>query len=66
MRELMKATGYGRSGPIQHAAVFVVPPYDRRKERYRSQSATVIQQGESFSATPELEAFIARIKEGQS
>ena len=66
LRELMKATGYGRSGPIQHTAVFVVPPYDRRKERYRSQSATVIQQGESFSATPELEAFIARIKEGQS
>ena len=66
LRELMKATGYGRSGPIQHSAVFVVPPYDRRKERYRSQSATVIQQGEAFSATPELEAFIGRIKEGQS
>jgi hypothetical protein len=62
LRELMKATGYGRSSPIENTAVFVAPPYDRRKERYRSQSATVIQQGENFSSTPELESFIEKLK----
>ena len=61
-RELMKATGYGRSGPIEHTAVFVAPPYDRRKERYRSQSATVIQQGEQFASTPALEEFVGKLK----
>jgi hypothetical protein len=62
LRELLKASGYGRATPIQHAAVYIAPPSTRRKDRYRSQTATVIQQDEIFAPSTELEAFIKQIK----
>jgi hypothetical protein len=62
LRELLKASGYGRTTPIQHAAVYIAPPSNRRKDRYRSQTATVIQQDEIFAPSTELEAFIKQIK----
>ena len=62
VRDLAKATGYRTQGPIEPSAVYVAPPFDRRKERYKSLSTEVIRQPESFD--PEsLSSFVARIKE---
>ena len=33
LRELLKATGYGRESPIAVQAVYIAPPDDRRKEQ---------------------------------
>ena len=63
LRELLKAAGYGRVTPIAVQAVYIAPPDDRRKERYRSHQAEVIHQGEEFAPTVELDAFISKLKE---
>jgi hypothetical protein len=63
LRELLKAAGYGRPGPIAVQAVYVAPPHDHRKERYRSLQAGVIRQADQFSSIPELDAFITQVKE---
>ncbi len=67
LRDVLKATGYGRTAPIRHQAVYIAPPEDRRKERFRTHSGTVIRQsGEQFGKSPELEAFVGAVlkKEG--
>ena len=62
LRDALKATGYGRKAPIRHQAVYVAPPEDHRKERYRTHSAQVIRQaGASFSPSEDLTTFIKNI-----
>jgi serine/threonine protein kinase len=63
LRELLKAAGYGRERPITVQAVYVAPPHDHRKERYRSHQAGVIRQPDGFAPGPELEAFVRGVKE---
>jgi serine/threonine protein kinase len=63
LRELLKAAGYGRETPIGVQAVYVAPPDDRRKERYRSHQASVIRQAEEFAPSAELDAFVSQVKE---
>jgi serine/threonine protein kinase len=63
LRELLKATGYGRPAPIAVQAVYVAPPDDRRKERFQSHQAGVIRQPGEFQPCAELDAFVSRIKE---
>jgi hypothetical protein len=63
LRELLKAAGYGREAPIAEQAVYVAPPDDRRKERYRSHQAIVIHQGQDFAPSSALHEFVGRIKE---
>ncbi len=63
LRELLKATGYGREVPIAVQAVYIAPPDDRRKERFQSHQAAVIRQPGEFQPFAELDAFIGRIKE---
>ena len=62
LRELLKAAGFGRSKPIAPQAVYIAPPEDHRKARFRSLQARVIRQGESFAPDAELEAFVAELK----
>jgi hypothetical protein len=62
LRELLKAAGSGRSGPIRVQAVYIAPPEDHRKERFRSLQARVIRQGTEFKPDAELEAFITELK----
>ena len=51
LRELVKAAGSRDGRPIDLQAVFLAPPFDRRKERFRSLSAAVYrQEGETFDA----------------
>ena len=63
LRELLKAAGYGREKPIQLQAVYIGPPDDRRKQRYRSHQAPVIRHSEQFVDNADLEQFISKIKE---
>lgn len=62
-RELLKAAGYGRANPISVQAVYIAPPDDRRKDRFRSHQAGVIRQGEEFAPCGELDEFVGRVKE---
>lgn len=63
LRELLKATGYGRETPIGVQAVYVAPPDDRRKERFQSHQAGVIRQPSDFKPSTELESFVSQMKE---
>ena len=63
LRELLKATGYGRPEPISVQAVYVAPPDDRRKERFQSHQAEVIRQRGEFEPSSMLQTFIGRVKE---
>ena len=62
LRELLKATGYGRPAPIGVQAVYVAPPDDRRKERFQSHQASVIRQPGDFEPSAELDTFVNQIK----
>ncbi len=61
LRNLLKARGYGRKTELQHQAVFIAPPLDRRKERFRSHTAEIIQGGETFDPSV-LTDFLSQIK----
>ena len=63
LRELLKAAGYGRETPITVQGVYIAPPDDRRKERFRSHQASVIHQPGDFAPSAELDAFVNQIKE---
>lgn len=63
LRELLKAAGYGREKPIQVQAVYIAPPDDHRKDRFRSLQAQVIRQLDRFSPSPELDQFVGMAKE---
>ncbi len=63
LRELLKATGYGREAPIAVQSVYIAPPDDRRKERFQSHQAGVLRQPGEFSPSAELGTFISQIKE---
>lgn len=62
LRELLKATGYGREAPIATQAVYIAPPDDRRKDRFHSHQAGVIRQPGEFEPGAELETFVRQIK----
>jgi serine/threonine protein kinase len=66
LRELLKAAGYGRESAIAHQAVYVAPPDDHRKERFRSHQAAVIRGPEKFVPVPDLDAFIGSVKEART
>jgi hypothetical protein len=61
LRGLLKARGYGREDDLSAQAVVVMPPFDRRKERFRSHQADVIRQQDRFR--PELLSdFVKRLR----
>jgi len=49
--------------PITVQGVYIAPPDDRRKERFRSHQAKVIHQSADFAPSAELDAFVGQIKE---
>jgi hypothetical protein len=65
LREIMKAPGLGRETSIVHQMVYVSPPSDRRKGRYRSLQAKVVRQGEVFEESEALKDFVTQLKGGQ-
>jgi len=49
LRDLLKAAGYRNGRKIDAQAVYVAPPWDRRKERFKTLTADVYRQaGDSF------------------
>jgi hypothetical protein len=66
LRDLLKAAGYGRPQPIAVQAVYIAPPFDHRKERYRSLQAGVIRQADQFTPSAELDAFIGQVIEARA
>jgi serine/threonine protein kinase len=62
LRELLKATGYGRPAPVAVQSVYIAPPDDRRKERFQSHQAGVIRQPGDFEPSAELDAFVTQIQ----
>jgi hypothetical protein len=63
LRELLKAAGYGRESAIGLQAVYVAPPDDHRKDRFRTHQATVIRGTEKFAPSPDLDVFVGHMKE---
>ena len=64
LRDLLKALGYRNGRPIEQQAVYIAPPFDRRKERFKTLSAEVITQaGETFDPGL-LTSFVSRLKQG--
>ena len=61
LRNLLKARGYGREVDLEHQAVLIAPPIDRRKERFRSHTADIIQGGEAIDLEV-LTDFLSRVK----
>lgn len=48
LRNLQKMSGYGRESTLAFNAIYIAPPFDRRKERYRTHDAEIIRQGSTF------------------
>lgn len=68
IRDLQKAAGYRDSRPISVNAVYLAPPFNRRKERFKSVSTEVIRQpGDAFdhSLLTDFVALIRQAKEAE-
>jgi hypothetical protein len=65
LRDALKAPGYGRAAAIAVQGVYVAPPLDHRKERFRSLQTRVIQHQPEFAANAELRAFVQALKEAR-
>ena len=63
LRELTKAVGYRDGRSIEIRAVYVAPPEDRRKERFKTLSADLIRQSGPGLPTQLLGELALRIKE---
>ena len=65
IRDLQKASGYRDGKPITTAAVYLAPPLNRRKERFKSVLVeTLRQSGDAFEASL-LEPFVESVKSGE-
>lgn len=63
LRDTLKAAGYGRTTPIPQVAVYIAPPFDKRKERFKSHHAAIVQEpADGFSETKELLSFVENIQ----
>ncbi len=65
LRDLIKAVGYRQGRPIDHQAVLIAPPIDRRKERFRTLSAEIIRQADEDFDPQLLAGFVQQIRQGK-
>jgi serine/threonine protein kinase len=65
IRDLQKAAGYRDSRPIPVSAVYVAPPFNPRKERFKSVSALVIRQPKDSLDPGLLTDFVAAIRQAK-
>ncbi|HUG75729.1 MAG TPA: adenylate/guanylate cyclase domain-containing protein, partial [Acidimicrobiia bacterium] len=65
IRDLQKAAGYREGRPIPSAAVYLAPPDNRRKERFKTVLADVVRQaGDAFD--PAVRAgFVEAVRHGE-
>jgi hypothetical protein len=65
IRDLQKAAGYREARPIPVSAVYVAPPSNPRKERFKSVVAQVIRQPQDGFAPNLLIDFVAAIRQAK-
>lgn len=65
IRDLQKAAGYRDAIPIPVSAVYLAPPFNRRKERFKSVSTDVFRQEGDALDSGLLEGFVAAIKQAK-
>jgi serine/threonine protein kinase len=65
LRDLQKAAGYRDSRPIPVSAVYVAPPLNHRKERFKSVLTEVIRQAEDSFAPRLLTDYVAAIRQAK-
>ncbi len=65
LMELKKAFGFGRVRPYVAKAIYVSSPITPEKERFRTNDALVLRNGQGFNPTI-LAPFIEKLKEGPS
>lgn len=63
LMDVKKAPGLGRRQPFLAQGVYIAPPPTRRKARFRSRSAIVMQAAEGAFDPQALQPFIEKIKE---
>ena len=63
LMDLRKAPGLGRRHPFAAQGVYIAPPETRRKKRFRSRSAIVMQATSGDFDPATLEPFVRKIKE---
>ena len=61
LMSVMKAPGYGRKKPFSSKLVFLAPPFDRRKMRFRSNLASVITQADEEFSAKDLEIALEEL-----
>lgn len=61
MRELQRAAGLGRVQPMLAKAVYVAPPEDPKKQRFRTREAVVIHQPGGFEPAS-LQPFVGQLR----
>lgn len=66
LMDILKAPAYGRKLPLETQAVYISAPFNRRKERFRTRSATVIRQEEETFKPEALSEFIKQLGPPQS
>jgi serine/threonine protein kinase len=64
-RDLQKAAGYRDSRPIPVSAVYVAPPFNPRKERFKSVSTPVIRQIDDTFDPGVLAGFVAALRQAK-
>jgi serine/threonine protein kinase len=62
IRDLQKAAGYRDSRPIPVSTVYVAPPVNHRKERFKSVSTPVIRQPDDSFVAELLADFVASVR----
>jgi serine/threonine protein kinase len=65
IRELQKASGYRDSRPIAVSAVYVGPPVNHRKERFKSVTTRVIRQAKAVLDPQLLTDFVAAVRQAK-
>ena len=63
LMDVRKAPGFGRRNPFAALGVYIAPPKTRRKARFRSRSAIVMQGDEDGFDPASLKPFIDKLRE---
>lgn len=63
IRDLQKAAGYRDSQPIRVSTVYVAPPFNHRKERFKSVSVDVVRQSQEAFDPAALESFVSSLRQ---
>ncbi len=61
LMDIMKAPAFGRNRPLDAQAVYLAPPFNRRKERFRSRSALVMRNGGAGFSPDALSPFLDQL-----